>query len=263
MALVVSMLLAKQSASKRRASSPEPYNGPRKRVRTSSPSDEIACSSSYEWYSVYSGPRLLDTQTSPFITPPDTCEFNSSPFSISKHLDASSPILEMRARPFSSLGSVGLSDQPSSSSGYILKTPLGSIFSLSSISASTRSSELSTKTTPQKQGCPRTCFCRLECDSFGKPRCIDVEQLPQIRSSKIPQGATAEGVDESNVCRMLVPRSAWNRFRVDNYPTKHVDTLVAYRGQGESGALITMVNEDLWADEKNPFLLTSSDLAEN
>lgn len=261
------MVFAKQSASKRRASSPAPCNGPGKRVCTSSPSDETASSSSYEWYSVHSGPRLLDTQTSPsssFITPPDTCEFDSSPFSISKHLDASSPIFEMQVRPCSSVGSIGHSDE-SRSSGYVLKTPLGSIFSLSSIGASTLSSEFSAKTTPQKQECSPTCFCRLECDSFGKPRYIDVEQLPQIHSSEIPQYATAKGVDESNVCRMLIPRSVWNRFRVDNYLKKecHIDTLVAYRGQGESGALITIADEDLWADEKNPFLLTSFDLAEN
>jgi len=64
---------------------------------------------------------------------------------------------------------------------------------------------------------------------------------------------------------MLVPRSVWNRFRVDNYRQKesNLDTLVAYRGQSEAGILITMANEDLWADEKNPFLLTSFDLAEN
>jgi hypothetical protein len=228
----------------------------------SSPSDETASSSSYEWYSVYSGPRLLDTQTSPsssFITPPDTCEFSSSPFSISKHLDASSPIFEMQVGSFPSLGSVGHSDHSSPSSGYVLKTPLGSISSLSSITAST---QFSTKMTPQKQGCPPTCFCRLECDSFGKPRCIDVEQLLQIRSS---EDATAKGVDEPNVCRMLVPRSVWNRFRVDNHRQKesNLDTLVAYRGQSEAGVLITMANEDLWADEKNPFLLTSFDLAEN
>jgi len=52
---------------------------------------------------------------------------------------------------------------------------------------------------------------------------------------------------------------------VDNYRQKesNLDTLVAYRGQSEAGILITMANEDLWADEKNPFLLTSFDLAEN
>lgn len=230
------------SSSKCRASSPLPYDSSHKRKRTSSPYDTES-SGSYEWYSFQTCSELLDEQPSPstsFIIPPDTDEIDSSPFSITKHLDESSPIRETQVSSGSLRSSVSTCPP---------KTPSGRRLPLNTISPG------GDIRTPQTQECPPTCFCRSECDTFGKPRQIDAEQLPQ-RSPSTP------GTKGLNVRRMLVPRSLWGGFKMDRRPQRdnRRSRLKAYHG---SGIVVTVTNEDLWADEKNPFLLTRFDFADN
>jgi hypothetical protein len=60
---------------------------------------------------------------------------------------------------------------------------------------------------------------------------------------------------------MLFPRSTWSLFRTfssDNVLPK--TRRFIYRDSDNRECAVTVENEDLWMDEKNPFLLTQFDL---
>lgn len=90
-------------------------------------------------------------------------------------------------------------------------------------------------------------------DTFGNRP--DVERIQLSHQTSLSP-------DESAVARMLIPRSAWGLFTV--FPLQPVQPketrLPFYRGRLQQGRPIIVRNEDLWMDEKNPFLLTRLDL---
>jgi hypothetical protein len=90
-------------------------------------------------------------------------------------------------------------------------------------------------------------------DTFGNRSDVERVQLTQ-KPSPVHDG--------SAVSRMLFPRSTWRRFWTF-YSSENVqlsEERPVYRASGGRGRVVTVQNEDLWMDEKNPFLLTQFDL---
>lgn len=131
--------------------------------------------------------------------------------------------------------------------------------------ASSASSMLSVVRTPTKDSCLPSCFCRLEMDTFGR-----VPDIERVQLSRQAQAQYTEQQHEEvgfTVSRMLVPRSSWSLFRTSSSSSLSSEEnlqpkrkFVAYRGHNRIGNTVTVENEDLWLDEKNPFLLTRFDL---
>lgn len=123
-----------------------------------------------------------------------------------------------------------------------------------SITVSPGSHASSEACTPAKGPCPPTCFCLLDVqvDTFGNRS--DVERVQLTRKVSPAHGGSA-------VSRMLFPRSTWSLFRTfssDNVLPK--TRRFIYRDSDNRECAVTVENEDLWMDEKNPFLLTQFDL---
>lgn len=202
-----------------------------------------------------------------FNTPPDTIEVTSSEYSLSRRLDSSSIVEKTQTggsyfciSPENSDLSPGSLDSANVSAYALSRT-------LSNMSPSSSGSKSGMRT-PVKEECEPTCFCRRELDTFGRPPRISQNQLPSLVPSESPPTAMSSpyicGVKASEVRKMIVPRFTWGQFRLSHRNREEKKPRIAY--QGPIGLGVTMhsmiVDEDLWEDERNPFLLTRFDFEE-
>lgn len=255
-------------ASKRMPSSPSPSAWPSKRRRLSPITGTSTAPghspTKMNWHTVYLQPNSSLNPTSPpspteFVTPPDGCELACSPSpSQSSWVHVVPASSSSASENQDSGGSTIFSGSSLDLVPTIMSFPNppfhGEHTPSPSVTVSPSSHASSEACTPAKVPCPSTCFCQLDVqlDTFGNRSDVERVQLTQKISP------THDG---SAVSRMLFPRSTWSLFRTfssDNVlpRTKHF----VYRDRDNRGRAVTVENEDLWMDEKNPFLLTRFDL---
>lgn len=168
---------------------------------------------------------------------------------------------------FSLLGkSIEFELPPASLSSLPPSSPVGN-----SSSQSNSSERPASVDTPKRDPCPPTCFCLLGADTFGKDTNVDACQLVEGHVSPASQ-LEKEGIVgqfDANVRRMLIPKELWSQFKpiasslcLGRTSKTIGPTSIVYRRHAGLNLPIPIYDEDLWADEGNPFLLREEELSE-